>query len=70
MATPEKEHPYRDTPYIEKIKETLTLFGYKRLEAKELSRNIAQNLDNYSRILDMVEAQRRSRLGGTSVTNI
>ena len=70
MATPRKEHPYRDTPDIEKIKETLTLFGYKRLEAKELSRNIAQNLDNYSRILDMVEAQRRSRLGGTSVTNI
>lgn len=56
MATPKKEHPYRDNPDVENIKSTLIDFGYQRLEAKQLAREIAQNLKNY---ITMQEAMRQ-----------
>ena len=60
MATPRKEHPYRDTPYVENIKSTLIDFGYQKLESRYLAREIAQNLKNY---LAVQEAM-RSRMAG------
>lgn len=56
MATPKKEHPYRETPYVEGIKSTLIDFGYQKLEARYLAREIAQNLKNY---LAVQEAMRQ-----------
>lgn len=60
MATPKKEHPYRDNLDVENIKSTLIDFGYQKLEARYLAREIAQNLKNY---LAVQEAM-RSRMAG------
>lgn len=52
MATPKKEHPYQDTPQVATIKGTLEGYGYPKLEARYLAREIAQNLTNYLAIID------------------
>ena len=54
MATPKSEHPYRDTPRIERVKETIIQFGYGRLEARYLARDIVKNLDNYLKIQEVM----------------
>lgn len=54
MATPRKEHPYRETPQVEKVKSTLLYFGYGKREAKELARDVVRNLDNYLSAQDIV----------------
>jgi hypothetical protein len=57
MATPKKEHPYRDTPYVEGIKSTLIDFGYQKLEARYLAREIAQNLKNYLAVQEAMRSR-------------
>lgn len=57
MATPRKEHPYRDTPYVEGIKSTLIDFGYQKLEARYIAREIAQNLKNYLAVQEAMRSR-------------
>lgn len=58
MATPRKEHPYQDTPQVTTIKGTLEGYGYQKLEARYLAREIAQNLNNYLSIQEAMVNQR------------
>jgi hypothetical protein len=57
MATPKKEHPYKDTPYVENIKSTLIDFGYQKLEARYIARDIAQNLKNYLAVQEAMRSR-------------
>lgn len=52
MTTPKKEHPYQDTPQVTTIKGTLEGYGYPKIEARYLAREIAQNLNNYLAIME------------------
>lgn len=58
MTTLKKEFPYRETPYVETIKQTLIAYDYPKLEARYLAREIASNLDRYSGMLDNYDKQR------------
>ena len=57
MTTPKKEHPYMDTPYVENIKSTLINYGYQKLEARYIAREIAQNLKNYLAIQESARSR-------------
>jgi hypothetical protein len=57
MATPKKEHPYRDNPDVENIKSTLIDFGYQKLEARYIAREIAQNLKNYLAVQEAMRSR-------------
>jgi ribosomal protein S3 len=57
MATPKKENPYRDNPDVENIKSTLIDFGYQKLEARYIAREIAQNLKNYLAVQEAMRSR-------------
>lgn len=56
MTTPRKEYPYQDTPQVTTIKGTLEGYGYPKLEARYLAREIAQNLNHYLSIMERPRA--------------
>lgn len=51
MTTPRKQYPYDSEPHLVMIKTNLVEnFGYSRLEARRLAREIMDNLNTYDRI--------------------
>ena len=46
-----------DTPYVENIKSTLINYGYQKLEARYIAREIAQNLKNYLAIQESARSR-------------
>jgi len=59
MATPKKEHPYQEPPKVARVRDTLLGFGFKKLEARYIAREIVQNLDNYLAVQDAMLAHKR-----------
>lgn len=48
---------YQEEPRVDRLKSTLTYFGFGRLEARYLARDIIKNLDNYVKAQDIVYKQ-------------
>ena len=65
MATPKKEHPYRMSPRLEKVKANLVdNFGYSKTEAKELAIESCASLDKYVAVMEAMIRQQSIRLNG------
>lgn len=53
MTTPKKEHPYRESPRVEKVKANLVEnFGYGKREAKELALEMCANVDRHVSLIE------------------
>jgi len=56
-----KEGAYQQEPRVQKVIDKLAMFGYNRLEGREMAKKICQSLDNYVGIQEAM-AQQRQRL--------
>lgn len=64
------DEAYRDTTQVETIKNKLIGFGFPKLDARYLAREIATNLNNYGNIMDMFERQRAEKMSNTNFKEI
>lgn len=58
---PRKENPYKQEPRVQKVIDKLVEFGYAKLDARALAKDVVQRLDNYITVQDAL-AQQRQRL--------
>lgn len=56
-----KEGAYQQEPRVQKVIDKLASFGYNRLEARGLAKEVCKSLDNYIGVQEAV-AQQRQRL--------